>query len=180
MVEGSSGRVPSDRRSRLEAEISADLREVTAVSEQIGRVFAATHDLGHNDFHALMHIMVAETGGRPLRAGELGSMLGLSPAAMTYLVERLLASGHIRREADPSDRRRVLLRYDTQGLEVAREFFAPLGARTTHALRAVPDDDLAAAHRVFTVLVESMRAHHDELGATGDRGSSSTGPAETH
>lgn len=158
-----------DARARLEADISADVRAMTVASEQIGRTFGALHDLSPNDFQALMHVMVADTNGTPLTAGELGSLLGLSSAAVTYLVERMLTSGHIRREADPSDRRKVILRYDDHGLEVAREFFAPLGQRTARALRDVPDADLAAAHRVFAVLIDSMQSHYEDLGGKNIR-----------
>lgn len=169
MTHDSSDRDRSDARAILEADISADVRAMTVASEQIGRTFGALHSLGHNDFQALMHIMVADTNGAPLTAGELGSLLGLSSAAVTYLVERMLNSGHIRREKDLADRRKVILRYDDHGLEVAREFFAPLGLRTRSALRDIPDDDLAAAHRVFEALIDSMQTHYEDLGGKSIR-----------
>ncbi|AYJ48427.1 MarR family winged helix-turn-helix transcriptional regulator [Rhodococcus sp. P1Y] len=152
-------------RSELESMISSDIRALSAVSEEIGRAFGAQHELRPNDFRALLLIMVADVEGTPLTAGELGNRLGLSSAAMTYLVERMIESGHIRREKVASDRRKVILRYDAHGMEVARGFFGPLGARTSSALSDVPDSDLAAAHRVFGVLIDAMREHHDELHA---------------
>ncbi|WP_072805967.1 MarR family winged helix-turn-helix transcriptional regulator [Rhodococcoides yunnanense] len=150
-------------RNELESHISSDVRALSAVSEEIGRAFGSLHELRRNDFRALLLIMVADVDGTPLTAGELGTQLGLTSAAMTYLVERMIESGHIRREKDERDRRKVILRYDTHGMEVARGFFGPLGARTHSALSAVPDSDLAAAHRVFSVLIDAMRAHHSEL-----------------
>jgi DNA-binding MarR family transcriptional regulator len=152
-------------RSALEAQIFADLRAMTAASEHIGRAFSTLHSLHPTDFRALLHIMVADTEGTPLSAGRLGSMLGLSSAAMTYLAERLSASGHIRREGDPSDRRKSLLRYNEPGMAVAREFFGPLGERTSAALAGIDDDDLRAAHRVFAALTAAMREHAAELAA---------------
>ncbi|MFT7022076.1 MAG: DNA-binding MarR family transcriptional regulator [Rhodococcus sp. (in: high G+C Gram-positive bacteria)] len=143
--------------------ISSDLRAMSAVSEEIGRAFGGQHALGPNDFRALLLIMVADVEGRPLTAGELGTQLGLSSAAMTYLVERMIDSGHIRREKDASDRRKVILRYDEHGMAVAREFFGPLGARTSSALAGVSDTDLDAAHRVFALLIDAMRTHYEEL-----------------
>lgn len=150
-------------RKQLESMISSDVRALSAVSEEIGRAFGAQHELRPNDFRALLLIMVADVEGSPLTAGELGNRLGLSSAAMTYLVERMIESGHIRREKVASDRRKVILRYDAHGMEVARGFFGPLGARTSSALADVSDSDLAAAHRVFVVLIDAMRDHHDEL-----------------
>lgn len=148
--------MPASDRSALEAQISADVRALTAESEQIGRTFAGQNNLGGNDFQALLHVMVAESAGSPLTAGELRKLLGTSGAAVTYLVERMIASGHLRRDADPADRRKVILRYDEHGLAVARNFFTPLGQLTAAALAGLPDADLEAAHRVFTALTGAM------------------------
>jgi len=151
-------------REALEAQISADLRELSSESDQIGRRFAMSHDVRHTDFRALLHIMVAETAGRPMTSGDLSQQMGLSGAAITYLVDRLIESGHLRRDSHPADRRKVILRYSEPGLDTARSFFTPLGAHTRLALEDLPDADLAAAHRVFCALVAAMRRFQDELG----------------
>lgn len=148
---------PPDR-SDLEAQISADVRALTAESDQIGRAFAVQNELGANDFRALLHIMVAESAGTPLTAGELRKLMGTSGAAITYLVERMIGSGHLRRDADPADRRKVILRNADKGLATGREFFSPLARLNTQALADLPDADLAAAHRVFVALTGAMRA----------------------
>src|SRR4029078_4792208 len=136
----------------------AGVRRWTAESEQIGRYFAGRHDLAANDFRALLHIMVAETSGAPLTAGDVRQRMGVSGAAITYLVERMIASGHVRRESDPADRRRVIRRVPDHGIHVARGFFTPLAEHIRRALADLPDEDLAAAHRTFTALVDAMRA----------------------
>lgn len=162
----------TDRATRedAETEIATDIRALTAVSEQIGHLFAHSHSLRSTDFRALMHIATAEAEGRPLTAGHLRELMGLSPAAITYLVERMIASGHIHRETDPGDRRRVLLHYSDHGMSVAGEFFHPLGRRTRSALAALPTADLAAAHRVLAAVISAMRDHHAALTrAPGDR-----------
>jgi DNA-binding MarR family transcriptional regulator len=155
-------------RAELEEQISADIRALSAESDQIGRMFAARHDVSSNDFRALLHVMVADSQGNPLTSGELKNRMGLSGAAITYLVERMIASDHIRRESDPTDRRKVLLRYADHGMAVAGAFFAPLAQHTHAALADLPDDDLAAAHRVFSALIAAMRAFEDELSSAPD------------
>ena len=134
-----------------------DVRALTAESDQIGRAFAVQNELGANDFRALLHIMVAESAGTPLTAGELRKLMGTSGAAITYLVERMISSGHLRRDTDPTDRRKVILRYDDHGLAVARKFFTPLARISSQALAGLPDSDLEAAHRVFTALTSAMQ-----------------------
>jgi DNA-binding MarR family transcriptional regulator len=155
-----------DDRAALEALMAADVRALTAESDQIGRLFAGRHDVAANDFRALLHVMVAETAGTPLTAGELRKRMGMSGAAITYLVERLITSGHFRRESDPADRRKVILRVAEPGSRVARGFFTPLAAQSSTALAPLPDEDLAAAHRTFTALIEAMRAFRGQLEAT--------------
>jgi DNA-binding MarR family transcriptional regulator len=150
-------------RAALEQQISAHLRVMTAESEQIGRAFAALHDVRPTDFRALLHVMVAETAGAPVTSGELRQRMGLSGAAITYLVDRMMASGHITRESDPADRRKVILRYSDSGLATARAFFAPLGSHSHEAMADLPDADLYAAGRVFAALIEAMRRYQDDL-----------------
>lgn len=153
----------ADSRESLELQISADLRVLTAESEQIGRVFAVVNEVRPTDFRALLHVMVAETAGAPITSGELRQRMGLSGAAITYLVDRMMASGHIIRESDPADRRKVILRYSDSGLATARAFFAPLGTHTHATMADLPDADLSAASRVFTALIEAMRSYQLEL-----------------
>ena len=151
-----------DRRG-LEAIIAADARELSAESDQIGRLFAATHRLHTSDFRALLHIMVAETAGAPLTSGELRQKMGVTGSAITYLVERMIDSGHIRRDSHATDRRKVILRYADHGRDTAAAFFTPLAAHTHAAMVEVSDADLLAAHRVFTAMVEAMRRFQEEL-----------------
>ncbi|HEX5254429.1 MAG TPA: MarR family transcriptional regulator [Mycobacterium sp.] len=151
-------------RDELESLISADLRELSTESDQIGRSFALIHSLRPNDFRALLYIMVAEMGGLPMTSSDLSQRMGLSGSAITYLVDRLIDAGLIRRDNHPGDRRKVVLRNDESGLATARSFFSPLTAHTRVALADLPDADLTAAHRVFAALIDALRCFQDELG----------------
>jgi DNA-binding MarR family transcriptional regulator len=150
-------------RPQLEKLMSADMRAVTAQSDRVGRYFARQHDVSGNDFHALLHVMVAETAGTPLTMAQLRQRMDVSPAAITYLVDRMIDAGHIRRESDPADRRKALLRYEASGMELAHGFFTPLGVHLRAALEDLPDDDLAAAHRVFSAMISAMSIFEGDL-----------------
>jgi DNA-binding MarR family transcriptional regulator len=153
----------SASRPQLEKLMSADMRAVTAQSDRVGRYFARQHDVSGNDFHALLHVMVAETAGAPLTMAQLRQRMDVSPAAITYLVDRMIDAGHIRRESDPADRRKALLRYEASGMELAHGFFTPLGVHLRAALAELPDEDLAAAHRVFSAMIAAMSVFEDNL-----------------
>jgi DNA-binding MarR family transcriptional regulator len=157
---GYAGRVD---RADLEGQIAADVRALTAASEQIGHAFAVRHGLTTNDFRALLHVMVADTAGVPLTAGELSRRMGMSGAAITYLVERMLASGHLERHSDPADRRKVVLRVAEHGMAVAKGFFAPLARHQHDAMAELSDRDLAAAHRALAAVVAALQSFAAEL-----------------
>ena len=123
------------------------------------------NDVSSSDFHALLHIMVAETAGTPLTLAQLRQRMDVSPPAITYLVDRMIEAGHIRREPDPEDRRKWLLRYENRGMTLAHTFFRPLGTHISAALADLTDKDLAAAHRVFTAMITGMSVFEDELHA---------------
>ncbi|MCW2659583.1 MAG: MarR family transcriptional regulator, partial [Mycobacterium sp.] len=77
-------------RAELEKQLSADMRAITAQSDRIGRHFARVNGVSSSDFHALLHIMVGETAGSPLTLAQLRQRMEVSPAAITYLVDRMI------------------------------------------------------------------------------------------
>jgi DNA-binding MarR family transcriptional regulator len=167
-------RAAADRRldrAELEKLMSTDMRAITAQSDRIGRHFARQNDVSGTDFHALLHIMVGETAGEPLTAAELRRRMDVSPAAITYLVDRMIDAGHVRREPDPQDRRKTLLRYEKPGMALARSFLTPLGAELHAALAHLPDRDLEAAHRVFTSMIEAMAGFESRLATASPKAS---------
>lgn len=156
-------RTAASTRDAVEASIVSDVQALSAESDELSRVFCAHNDLSTNDFRALLHVMVSEGDGAPLTQSQLGQRIGVSGAAITYLVDRMVQSGHLTREPHPSDRRKVLLRYADHGSAVARSFFTPLAKHTSTSLEDFSAAELTTAHRVLTALVGSMRAFNDEL-----------------
>jgi DNA-binding MarR family transcriptional regulator len=166
---------PAPSRAELERQLSADLRAITAQSDRVGRHFARLNAVSSNDFHALLHIMVSETAGKPLTLAQLRQRMDVSPAAITYLVDRMIDAGHIRREADPDDRRKWLLRYESSGMTLAHTFFRPLGTHFSSAMADLDDKDLHAAHQVFTAMLAAMATFEDDLLNGGRKPSPNSG-----
>ncbi|WP_326559137.1 MarR family winged helix-turn-helix transcriptional regulator [Micromonospora sp. NBC_01796] len=153
------------RRAVLSGEIVSDLRNYTVDAQHIGHAFAALHGLGVTDLQALIAVMHAERRGEPITPGRLGEQLNLSSGSVTALVDRLERTGHIRRDRDTADRRKVFLRYADEGARVAVEFFRPLGARTDVVMERFTDDELEVVHRFMRMMVDSMRDHRDAVRA---------------
>lgn len=103
------------------------LRRVNVESDRFVEVFASAHGLHRTDMNAVVYIAAGADAGSPLSPGQLGARLRLSSAATTALLDRLEGVGHVVRERDPGDRRRVVIRTRAAGMRLAGEFFAPLG-----------------------------------------------------
>lgn len=102
------------------------LRAVTVELDRIGEKFAARHALHPTDVRALICLLDAARAGAPATPGMLGAHLGLNSAGTTAVIDRLERLGHVRRQRDTRDRRRVLLKVDESAVALGWSFFGPL------------------------------------------------------
>ena len=70
----------------------------------------------------------------PITAGELAELTGLTTGAITGIIDRLEKAGFVRRQSDPHDRRRVIIRPLME--PIARDI-APLFDSLAHAMTAL-------------------------------------------
>jgi DNA-binding MarR family transcriptional regulator len=66
-------------------------------------------DMNDSDLVALRHLIAAEERSEPIGPKDLSVFLGITSAATAKLLSRLEASGRLRREPHPSDRRAQVL-----------------------------------------------------------------------
>lgn len=89
-------------------------RSLLAITPHFGRIaWRAAHECGLGSPERCRLLFVL--GAHPLRAGLLAQHLKLSAASVSELVEALVREGLIRREADPEDRRAVVLALTAEG-----------------------------------------------------------------
>ena len=81
------------------------LRALSAASDLLDAAVAQRLRLHRTDLHCLDYL--ARFG--PVSAGRLGEAVGLTSGALTTAVDRLATAGYVRRSADQSDRRRVVV-----------------------------------------------------------------------
>ena len=85
---------PRGRDDMVEA-ISELVQRIGLASQRIGHAFADVQQLHPTDFRAVAAIYRAQLGGQQLSAQALARVLDLSPAAITYVIDRLVAAGHV-------------------------------------------------------------------------------------
>ena len=81
------------------------IRKVLVLSESMEFAVRRKMGLNETDFQAMQHLMKDPS----MTPGELARRLHLTAAATTTVVDRLVDKGHVRRDRDPTDRRRWLV-----------------------------------------------------------------------
>lgn len=79
----------------------------------------------------------------PTSAGKLAAAVGLSPAATTEAVQRLVARELLARGTDPADRRRAVIAVGAAGEGLAERFYGPVGNAGQALLERYTDAELA-------------------------------------
>ncbi len=88
----------------------------------------------------------------PVTAGRLAQLAGLSTGAVTHLVDRLVKAGCVRRIADATDRRRVIIEADPAIAETLGPLLAPFADQANDLLtRFDGKDQLVIADYLQTV-----------------------------
>lgn len=147
----------------LREEIGELLRRFGATSEDLSRAFGTRHGLHHTAARAIMELMESAEAGTPMTAGGLGVALDLTPASVTALVDRMVAAGHVRREPDPSDRRRVLLVVEPGAVDLGEEFFHPLAEDLETMMSGYSVPELEVVGRFLGDSIDAVRDHLSRL-----------------
>jgi DNA-binding MarR family transcriptional regulator len=111
-------RMSSDEPGRWMPAWMALLRTYSRLWDQTEAQMRQDSGLSMPRYDVLMHLDIA--GGR-LRLSELASEIVLSPSGLSKLLDRMEASGLIRREPDPQDARSTFARITPRGRTLVRK-----------------------------------------------------------
>src|SRR6476469_9618633 len=146
--------VPTGSPRRAHEPETWALRALGAAEAEASGALARRMGMHPTDLSAMSHVAAAD--GR-LGPRELSTRLGLTPAAVTDVVDRLQAAGHLLRERDTTDRRRVrLVPSESAATEVRgqlRSLLAPLDAMTADLTETERD----AIRRYLDAATEAYR-----------------------
>lgn len=158
-------------RAVLTETVLVQLRALGSEMSDLSRRFGARYAIDHSAARALLVMADARREGRDVTAGSIGREVGLSSASVTALIDRLVSSGHLRREPDPHDRRRVLLRMEPSAERLGPEYFGPLAADLARRLEAFDDHDLGVISDFLAAAIGSVADHRTsspQLDVPGD------------
>lgn len=109
-------------RLRTVSPATRALRDILTLSEDFQEHLARELTVNPTDLDAMQHLI--QQG--PLGPSDLARRLGISPAAVTTVVDRLEKVGHAHREPHPDDRRSVVIVPEPQSVARAMETLMPM------------------------------------------------------
>ena len=101
------------------ARAAADLGGATDVVDEVA---ATAFGVNRTDLRIIG--LVSESG--PLTATALAAAAGLSPAATSTAIQRLVAAGHLSRTVDDRDRRRAVVTLTPSAEELIEQVYGPI------------------------------------------------------
>jgi DNA-binding MarR family transcriptional regulator len=146
-----------DRRALIEA-VGAAMRGYQRATDALDDAIAERFGINRTD---LRHLDLLYDG--PLSAGQLSERSGLSPAAMTTLIDRLERKGYVRRVRDANDRRRVFVELTDMAKKAAWEMYGPVVREGQQLLAEYTDEQLTMMHDFLSADRALSERHHRRI-----------------
>ncbi|MFD4324393.1 MarR family winged helix-turn-helix transcriptional regulator [Nocardioides sp. NPDC058538] len=143
----------SEEGNRLGSELSL---HVVMFHEAIARRLGVS-----NSEHKMLDLVARHPDG--ITPGELSAATGLSNAAVTKIVDKLVAADYVRRERSSRDRRSFRIHTTPHFQQTSRPTAAGLARRIEEMNRGFDQDELAAIGRWVTGVIEALRAETERL-----------------
>jgi DNA-binding MarR family transcriptional regulator len=130
-----------ETRAALLGELAQELRQLNGLSASFFRAAAARIGVTVTDMQVIENL--ASTG--PMTAGQLADLTGLTTGAITGMLNRLEEAGLVRRERDPEDARRVIVRLspDTDQMRGVGPIFDLIGKAWQDQTAHYDDEQIA-------------------------------------
>jgi DNA-binding MarR family transcriptional regulator len=116
--------------------------------------------LTRSEFQALRYLLQAQRDERPMGPKDLVIMLDLSPAAVTKVVDRLVALGDLQRTAHPRDRRAIYLTPTEAGAAKINAAYAPFHQTLVDVIDGLDEATNNALHDGLHAVVEQLTRNH--------------------
>jgi DNA-binding MarR family transcriptional regulator len=145
-------------RDQLIEQILDQLLLMGSEADRLTGAAAVFNRLNRTDLRALQAL---RAGG--MTAGRLARSLGVTSGATTRVIDSLVASGHVARGPDPTDRRRVLVQLTPAAEDQVDRTFEQLRADARSLLQTYDDAALETVVRFLGDVRMLVREHARRL-----------------
>lgn len=133
------------------------VRDLVQADRDMRRAASRRMGVGETDMRAIRYVMAAADDGYGATPHELASHLGISTAATTVLLDRLVRAGLVERVAHPTDRRGKLVVPTPHSYTETRTQLRDAHDRMRKVAAAVPRESRPAVVDFLSALAELMR-----------------------
>jgi DNA-binding MarR family transcriptional regulator len=146
--------------SWLANRVLRELEDVGSLAQGLVATVARRHRLSHAALNALA---VIEGTGGSLPAGQLSARMHITSGTMTSVLDTLEGKGYLRRQADPTDRRRVLVDLTPAGQVVLDRLLPEVQQTVTAVMGTLDDQALHALLDHLAVVRQALAAPPADL-----------------
>ncbi|MDQ0771428.1 DNA-binding MarR family transcriptional regulator [Pseudarthrobacter defluvii] len=139
------------------------LRDYRAAETEIRRSTRDSMGMGETDILALRYLLRVQASGKQVVPKDLSRFLNITSASTTSLIDRLVASGHVRREAHPSDRRSVVVVPTVESDQEVRETLGAMHRRMMAVAEGLSAEEARVVVDFLQRMTESLQLREEEL-----------------
>ena len=142
------------------------MRQILVLNRELEHQLGEELGVNPTDLEAIQQLIISG----PLSPSTLAERLGVSTAAVTIAIDRLVKAGHVRRTPHPSDRRRLLVVPSEDSVRQATNSVLPMVVETNSLLDRYTEGEQAAIIDYLdrTVGVMTRRSSPGGAGSTVD------------
>lgn len=129
------------------------LEELVGLAAQVPHEVARKAGLSVSELHSLRHLMAS-----PMGPVELAKALGVTSAASSGVVDRLVARGHAERHPHAEDRRRTEVVVTESGRREVFALLAPMFAKLAEIDAPLDDDERVVVERYLRGAIAALRS----------------------
>ncbi len=159
ITEASGYWFPDDDATRRGVAVLNALRRYRAAETAMRRRTRDSMGMGETDLLAVRYLLQAQRADRIVKPKDLSAYLKISSASTTILIDRLVRSGHVRRDPHPTDRRALVI---TPTTETDDEVRATLGVMHRRMM-SIAEGMSADEARAVATFLERMRGAVDQV-----------------
>jgi DNA-binding MarR family transcriptional regulator len=140
------------------AAVLKSLRDYRSAETTMRRSTRDSMGMGETDLLALRYLLRVQASGKTVVPKDLSQFLGITSASTTSLIDRLVASGHVRREAHPSDRRSVVVVPTVESDQEVRETLGAMHRRMMAVAESLTADEARIVVKFLERMTEAVSA----------------------